>query len=203
MPALYGALQPPTWWSSYAATYSPPTYHFCSQPASGSLSVLLPAPTTTPLSYPVTSPPFRRLICLYYGALQQPPTWWSSYAATYSAPPTIPSLGARPASGSPWFVVPPLSLSPPPPYYPYPVASTSWCRLMCLCYAALQPTVTHPTAAPQRLSPLARLSAHPRIMATAIDPAQPELPSYLLASEKKYHSACLSQKMSWAPSRGL
>jgi hypothetical protein len=39
-----GALQPPTWWSSYAATYSPPTCHFCSQPASRSLPVLLPIP---------------------------------------------------------------------------------------------------------------------------------------------------------------
>ena len=60
----YGTLQPPTWWSSYAATYSPPTYHCCSRPASGPLLVLLPIPTTTPLSYPVTSPPFRRLLCL-------------------------------------------------------------------------------------------------------------------------------------------
>jgi len=42
----------------------------------------------------------------------------------------------------------------PPPYYPYPVASSPCCRLLCLCCAALQPTVTHPTAAPQRLSPL-------------------------------------------------
>jgi hypothetical protein len=97
----YGALRclqpPPWWWSSYAATYSPPTYHFCSRPASGSLSVLLPTPTTTPLFYPVISPPFRRLLCPYYGALQ-PRTWWSSYAATYS-PPTY-HFCARPASGS-------------------------------------------------------------------------------------------------------
>jgi hypothetical protein len=66
-------------------TTAPPTYHSCSRPASGSLLVLLPIPTTTPLSYPVTSPPFRRLLCLHYGALQ-PPTWWSSYAANYSPP---------------------------------------------------------------------------------------------------------------------
>jgi hypothetical protein len=106
-------LQPPTWWSSYAATYSPPTYHFCSQPASRSLSVVLPIPTTMPLSYPVASPPFRRLLCQHYGALQ--------------------------------------------------------------------PTVTHTTTAPPAPFP-ALLSPNLRDLVTTIDPAQPELLSYLLAS---------------------
>jgi hypothetical protein len=64
------ATEPPTWWSSYAAAYSPDTCHFCSQPASGLMSVLLPIPTTTTLSHPITSSPSRRLLCLYYGALQ-------------------------------------------------------------------------------------------------------------------------------------
>jgi hypothetical protein len=93
----------------FAATYTPPTCHVCSRPASGSLSVLLPIPTTTSLSYPATSPPFRRLLCLHYtlccqlpaaaaACSLQPPTWRSSYAATYS-PPTY-HVCSRPASGS-------------------------------------------------------------------------------------------------------
>jgi hypothetical protein len=39
----------------------------------------------------------------------------------------------RPASGSPWVVLPPLF---PPLYYPYPVASSPCCRLRC-AYAVL------------------------------------------------------------------
>ena len=178
----YGTLQPPTWWSSYAATYSPPTYHCCSRPASGSLSVLLPIPTTTPLSYPVTSPPFRRLLCLHYGALQ-PPTWWSSYAATYS-PPTH-YFCTRPAFGSPWVVLLPLS----PPLLPLPrrqltLLSPPVPMLCCPAAHSDPPHCCPPAAFP------ALFSAQPRIMATTIDPAQPELPSYLLASEKNTTTSC-------------
>ena len=178
----YGTLQPPTWWSSYAATYSPPTYHCCSRPASGPLLVLLPIPTPTPLSYPVTSPPFRRLLCLHYGALQ-PPTWWSSYAATYS-PPTH-YFCTRPAFGSPWVVLLPLS----PPLLPLPrrqltLLSPPVPMLCCPAAHSDPPHCCPPAAFP------ALFSAQPRIMATTIDPAQPELPSYLLASEKNTTTSC-------------
>ena len=161
---------------------SPPTNHFCSRPASGSMLVLLPIPTTTPLSYPVTSPPFRRLLCLHYGALQ-PPTWWSSYAATYS-PPTH-YFCTRPAFGSPWVVLLPLS----PPLLPLPrrqltLLSPPVPMLCCPAAHSDPPHCCPPAAFP------ALFSAQPRIMATTIDPAQPELPSYLLASEKNTTTSC-------------
>jgi hypothetical protein len=73
------------------------------------------------------------------------------------------------------------------PYYPgttplsYPVTSPPFRRLLCLHYGALQPAVTHNMAAPPAPFP-ALLSPNLRDLVTTIDPAQPELPSYLLAS---------------------
>jgi hypothetical protein len=152
----------------------PHTYYSCSQPTSRSLSVLISIPTTTPLSYPITSPSFRHLLSLHYGALQ-PPTWWSYYAATYS-PPTY-HFCSQPASRSLSVLLPiPTTIT-----LSYPATSPPFRRLICLHYGALQPAVTHTMAAPPAPFP-ALLSPNLRDLVTAIDPAQPELPSYLLAS---------------------
>ena len=139
---------------------------------------------TDPYYHPLvlTSPPFRRLLCLHYGALQ-PPTWWSSYAATYS-PPTH-YFCTRPAFGSPWVVLLPLS----PPLLPLPrrqltLLSPPVPMLCCPAAHSDPPHCCPPAAFP------ALFSAQPRIMATTIDPAQPELPSYLLASEKNTTTSC-------------
>ena len=167
----------------------PHTYYSCSQPASGSLSMLLPIPTTTPLSYPITSPPFRRLLCLHYAALQ-PPTWWSSYAATYSLP--TPHVCSQPASGS-------LSVLLPIPTTTilfYPVTSPPFRRLLCLATLCCLAAHSYPHhGCPPAYFP-ALLSGQPRIMVTTIDFAPPGLPSYLLASKKNPTHLALRKRTS-------
>ena len=187
----YAALQPPPppWWYHFAASYTPSTHHSCSRPASGSLSVLLPNPTTPPWSHPIPSPPFRRLLCLHYAALQPPP-WWSSYAATYSLP--TPHVCSQPACGSLPVLLPIHTTT----HLSYPVTSPPFRRLLCLatlcCLAAH--SYPHHGCPPAHFPAL--LSGQPRIMVTAIDFAPPGLPSYLLASKKNPTHLALRKRTS-------